>query len=219
VNPFRWWRRVGTSPEAGRAAGKGRWVVVDVESSGLDANRDRLIAVGALAVIDGAVQLGDAFEVVLRQGVPSSGANIEVHGIGGQEQARGEEPARALQEFLAFAAGDPLVAWHSAFDARMLDRAAREYLGGRFSPPWIDLAALAPLAWPGRVAGGTALDDWIAAFGVPIGQRHRAIVDCLATAQLFAAFLPHAQRLGAATAGAMASLSASGRWLGRPGFP
>jgi DNA polymerase III subunit epsilon len=207
------------TPGRDRPAGRGRWLVVDVETSGLNAAQDRLIAIGALAVTDGAVDLGDAFEVVLRQEAPSAHANIEVHGIGGLEQARGEDPGRALEDFLAFTGSDPLIAWHSAFDAQVLSRAARRFLGRRHAARWIDLAALAPLAWPGRVAQGTALDDWLEALGIPISQRHRAIADCLATAQVFAAFLPHAGRLGAPTAGALASLSTDSRWLGGPRFP
>ena len=218
MKALREWLARGPSVDGARPAGRGRWLVVDVESSGLDATRDRLIAVGALAITDGAVDLGDAFEAVLRQPAPSAAANIEVHGIGGLEQASGEEPARALGDFLAYAGSDPLVAWHAAFDARMLQRAFGEHLGRRYAPAWIDLARLAPVAWPDRVAGA-ALDDWIAALGIPVGRRHRAIVDCLATAQLFAAFLPHAQRVGAPTARAMASMSAASRWLGGPAFP
>lgn len=218
---MRWPRWPGRGPvtDPRRAAGRGRWVVVDVESSGLDATRDRLIAIGALAVTDGAIDLSDAFEVVLRQSAPSPDRNIEVHGIGAQEQAGGEEPAAALRAFLAFAAEDPLVAWHAPFDARLLERSVREHLDERFAASWIDLAVLVPLAWPQRVREPAALDAWIAAFGVPIAQRHRAIADCLATAQVFLAFLPEAARLGLPTAGALAKVSAGGRWLRGGGFP
>lgn len=200
-----------------RPAGQGRWLVVDVEATGLDATRDRVIAIGALGVTDGAVDLADGFEVVLRQEASSTDENIEVHGIGGLEQKGGEDPREAMQAFLDFAGQDPLLAWHAAFDARLLDRAAREHLGRRHDPPWIDLAALAPLAWPGRVAHGTALDDWLAALAIPVRHRHRAIADCLATAQVFAALLPRLPRLGAATAGDLAALSAGTRWLAGPG--
>ena len=39
-----------------------RWVVIDCETSGLDAARDRLLSVGAVAVRDGVVDLQDFFE-------------------------------------------------------------------------------------------------------------------------------------------------------------
>ena len=51
----------------------GRWVVLDVESSGLNPTADRLLAIAAIAVrTDGGqprIALGDSFEVVLRHDV------------------------------------------------------------------------------------------------------------------------------------------------------
>jgi len=38
-----------------------RYVVVDVESSGLNISRDRLIAIGAVAVANGRIRLDDSF--------------------------------------------------------------------------------------------------------------------------------------------------------------
>jgi len=186
--------------------------VVDVETSGLNALSDSLIAIGALAVRDGAIDLADSFEVVLRQERASTGANIEVHGIGGGEQLGGEEPRVALERFLEFVRDDPLVAFHAPFDAMVLRRALRERLGRGFRRRWLDLADVAPLAWPGRARGG--LDAWLEALAIPMAYRHRAIVDCLGTAQLFLAVLHAAPRLGAGSARALLALSQGDRWLG-----
>ena len=206
------WRR-SAEYDSGRLAGTGRWVVVDVESSGLDAMNDALIAVGALAVVDGAIDLSDSFEVVLRQAAPSANENIEIHGIGGTEQTSGEDPAEALAAFLAFVGKDPLVAYHAPFDATMLRRAISRHLGVTFSRPWLDLADIAPLVWPKYASRHSALDDWLEVFSIPVAFRHRAIADCLATAQLLIMTLPAAPSLGAPTAGKLISLSGASRWL------
>jgi len=200
-------------PDRRRPVASGRWVVVDVESSGLDPTRDVLIAIGALAVTDGDVDLADSFEVVLRQEAPSEDANIEVHGIGGTEQLEGEEPAAALAAFLAFIGKDALVAYHAPFDEMMLARAIARHLGMRFQRPWVDLAEVAPLAWPKRKGAGRGLDAWLEALEIPVAFRHRAIADCLATAQLFTAFLPEAARLGAASAAGLVDLAGNRQWI------
>ena len=57
-------------------------------------------------------------------------------------------------------------------------------------------------------------DAWLEALSIPMAYRHRAIVDCLATAQLLVAVLHEAPRLGAPTAKALLSLSQGERWLG-----
>jgi len=199
--------------DASRPARAGRWVVVDVESSGLDAGRDALIAVGALAVVDGAIDLADSFEVVLRQESPSSVENIEVHGIGGTEQAEGEEPGAALAAFLEFVGKDPLVAFHAPFDAIMLRRAIDRHLGIAFRRPWLDLADVAPLAWPKYASRLEGLDAWLEAFAIPVSFRHRAIADCLATAQLMLMVLEEAPVIGAPTAGRLLGMSGASRWL------
>jgi DNA polymerase-3 subunit epsilon len=201
-----------SDPRLARPPAEGRWVVVDVETSGLNPLRDSLIAVGALAVRDGEIDLADSFEVVLRQDRPSTGDNIEVHGIGGTEQLAGDDPAAALRRFLDFVADDPLVAFHAPFDAMVLRRALRERLGRGFRRRWLDLADVSPLAWPGRVKGG--LDAWLQALAIPMAYRHRAIVDCLGTAQLFLAVLAEAPRLEARSARSLLALSAGERWLG-----
>ncbi len=199
--------------DAGRPAASGRWVVVDVESSGLDAGRDALIAVGALAVVDGAIDLADSFEVVLRQPAPSSSENIEVHGIGGTEQTEGEAPAAALAAFLDFVGKDPLVAFHAPFDSIMLKRAIDRHLGLAFKRPWLDLADVAPLAWPQYASRVDGLDAWLEQFSIPVAFRHRAIADCLATAQLLLMVLGQAPVIGAPTAGRLLGLSGASRWL------
>lgn len=199
-------------PDAGTAVTAQRWVVVDVETSGLDATRDRLISIGALGVAGAAVDLSDSFEVVLRQARPSDGANIEVHGIGGTEQLGGSDPAEAMVAFLEFIGKAPLVAYHARFDETVIARAASGVLGLRFARRWLDLADVAPLAWPGRVRGN-GLDGWLEAFSIPVSFRHRAIVDCLATAQLLAAVLRDSERLRAPTTGRLLALSGQGRWL------
>ena len=199
--------------DARRAPHAGRWVVVDVETAGLDPGRDALLAVGAVGVRDGAVDLADSFEVVLRQGAPSGRENIALHGIAGGEQMGGADPRAGLADFLDFIGKDPLVAYHAYFDEAALARALKSQLGLRFRRRWLDLADVAPLAWPGRVNPRGGLDAWLEAFGIPMAFRHRAVVDCLATAQLLLAVLHAAPRLRARTAADLLALSGQRRWL------
>lgn len=206
------WRRLAEY-DPRRAPESGRWVVVDVESSGLDAIHDSLIAIGALGVVDGQIDLADSFEVILRQEAPSADHNIEIHGIGGTEQAEGEDPRQALAAFLDFVGKDPLVAFHAPFDSTMLRRAFGDHIGIAFRRPWLDLADIAPLVWPKYASRLSGLDDWLEAFSIPVAFRHRAIADCLATAQLLLMVLPAAAGIGAPTAGRLVSISGAERWL------
>jgi DNA polymerase III subunit epsilon len=192
-----------------------RFVVVDVESSGLNIHSDRLIAIGAIAVSDGVARLGQSFEVVLRQTTASSIDNILVHGIDGTTQTAGAEPADGLLAFLAFLGNAPLIAYHADFDRAMINRAARAHLGATIANPWIDLAWIAPALCPEIATGRRALDDWTAAFDIANTNRHNAVSDACATAQLLLILLSRARAQGHASLADLRELEDNQRWLAR----
>lgn len=178
------------SPRLDQPVSASRYVVVDVESSGLDTARDRLIAIGAVAVTHGRIRLDDSIEIVLQQTEASARDNILIHGIGGTIQREGTPPADALLAFLEYLGKDPLIAFHVAFDQSMINRALKTFLGIKFEHAWADLAHVAPALHP-RIARHTrALDDWMGIFGIGNYARHNALADAMATAELFLALQP-----------------------------
>jgi DNA polymerase-3 subunit epsilon len=182
-----------------------RYLVVDVEASGLQIRRDHLISIGAVALDRGVINPMDAFEAVLRQDTVSSTENILIHGISGSEQREGLEPAEALLRFLEYSRHTPLVAYHAYFDQAMIAQAMRRFLGIRYQPKWLDLAWLMPALFPDRYCNTVALDEWLETFGIENFQRHNAISDCLATAQLLQVALQRAAERGIDTPQALAA--------------
>lgn len=183
-----------------------RWIVVDCETSGLDARRDRLLAVGAVEVAGGRIALERAYAAVLRQAAPSTQANILVHGIGGEAQLGGRDPGEALRGLAAFIGGGLPVAFHAPFDAEVLRRADPPVKGR-----WLDLARLAPALYPQRK--DKKLDDWLAAFAIECPARHDALADAYAAALLFLVLLAEARRQGIDTVEALCDLAASSKWV------
>lgn len=159
-----------------------RLVVLDVETTGLNLVKDRLIAIGAVAVVLGKIDLNDSFETVLQQNQASSKENILIHGIGGAAQISGQSPVDALLDFLDFLGSSPLVAFHVTFDQTMLCRAMRQFLGLSFKRDWLDLAYVAPGLHPETRLH--ALDDWLKFFYIHNDSRHNALADAVSTAQL-----------------------------------
>jgi DNA polymerase III subunit epsilon len=210
----RWQHRQGGGADRAR-----RWVVLDVESSGLDPRQDRLLAVAAVALQAGPDRLSlcpaDSFEAVLRQPDSAVGpdrANILVHGIGLQAQRQGQAPAQVLTAFQAYVADAPLVAFHAAFDRALLDRPFQALLGRPLRNPWLDLADLAPAVCPKVRA--QALDDWLSHFGIEVAVRHQAAADSWATAELLQRLWPLARSQGCGPRFRdLARLAASRRWL------
>ncbi len=177
------WR---AQPAASRTAAfeASRYVVVDVETTGLNLVTDSLISIGAVALTNGRIALQDSFSVVLQQREASRKENILVHGISGSAQRDGLPPAEALLAFLEFLGSSPLVAFHVAFDETMIRRAIKQYLGFNFSHPWLDLAYVMPALNPDLMHSHRVLDDWSQRFSIYNEERHNALADALATAQL-----------------------------------
>jgi len=193
----------------------GRWVVVDTETSGLDPERDRLLAIGAVAVDDDGILLDDSFETIV-QGDPSGdAANIAVHGIGHGAQAAGMPARDALAAFREWAADAPRVGFHADFDRAVL----RVAFAGAGLPaddrPWLDLAPLAGALVPEAYRyGGRSLDDWLAAFGIECTIRHNAASDALATAELLLRLRAIAAKQGTRGFAALVKAARAQKWLG-----
>ncbi|MFP3518189.1 3'-5' exonuclease [Pseudomonas sp. SIMBA_077] len=161
-----------------------RWVVVDLETSGLHLNRDQVLSIGAMVIEDGAIDLSQAFErTLLRTDTPLS-PSVLLHGLGPSAIAAGSDPADALLDFMAFVGDSPLLAFHAPFDQHMLTRALKDSLGYRLQHTFIDVATLAPMLCPQADLREAGLDNWIKHFNLHVEERHNASADALATAEL-----------------------------------
>ena len=189
-----------------------RWVVVDVETSGMDIASDELISIGAVAMReDGHVLPGDSIEIIVRQGTASSRENILVHGVGVEAQLNGVDPRKAIGMFLEYLSTAPLLAFHAPFDRGFLARVIKFYVNQPFDNPWLDLAELAPALYP--TLNLRSLDEWLTRFGIPVSARHSAASDAFATALLASRLLPEARRQGAPSFGKMMRLARNARWV------
>jgi DNA polymerase-3 subunit epsilon len=194
--------------------------MLDVETSGLNAKRDRLLAIAAIGMqVDWPrqtlhIDLGDSFEVVLQQEHASSHANILLHGIGVQEQRAGLAPSQALQAFRQFVGNSPLLAFHCAFDEAVIQRHMTQHHLGELSNPWLDLDHLCAVTCEGVRA--RALDDWLRHFKIECSVRHQAAADTLAECELLQCIWP---RVAAQCHQwqDVRNLAAQHRWLPRSG--
>lgn len=188
------WLRASLGWPRRAAAEPSRWVVLDVEASGLDAARDRLLAIAAVGLrIDWAsgrlsVHPGDSFEVVLRQSEASTRDNILLHGIGVQRQMGGEPPGEALRAFEAYVGAAPLLAFHAAFDRVLIGRTLQAVTGHSLANEWLDIEHLCAVTHPQVRA--RSLDEWMAHFGIVCKARHQAAADTWAECELLQRIWP-----------------------------
>ncbi|MGY2232469.1 3'-5' exonuclease [Pseudomonas tolaasii] len=171
-----------------------RWVVVDLETSGLNLHRDEVLSIGAVVIEDGAVDFSQLFERTLQRAETKLSPSVLIHGLGPSAIAAGSDPAEALLDFMEFVGDSPLLAFHAPFDHHMLCRALKDSLGYRLGHPFLDVADLAPLLCPEANIREAGLDDWINHFKLHVGERHHASADALATAELMLILFSRASR-------------------------
>lgn len=174
--------------------GRARYVVVAVQPSGAGGRRERLLAIDAVAVENLRIDLANCYGAVLRQRRAGAAADVVPHGIGGEAQREGVDPAAAMLGFLEYLGKAPLVAFDAATTCGVVERAVRRVLGVPFTHPWLDLATLLPALHPD--AGCATLVQWLERSGLAEGLRGEAPASPIAVAQLLQAALDAATRAG-----------------------
>jgi DNA polymerase III epsilon subunit family exonuclease len=182
-----------------------RWVVFDLETTGLSAAASRICEIGAQEI--GRLELAATFETLVNPRVPLPRAIQALTGIE-PARLRSAPPAElAVRRFLSFAGGAVLVAHNARFDMAFLDREVELLTGRRVAAPVVDTVWLARRLLEGRVrrVGLASLAHF---FGTSASPCHRALADAQATAEILVALVGLAQERGARTVGDVVELAA-----------
>jgi len=161
-----------------------RWVVLDLETTGLNLHKDRVLSIGAVVIEDGAIDFAQQFERTLQCRELKISPSVLIHGLAPSAIAAGSDPAEALLELMEFIGDSPVLAFHAPFDQHMLGRALKEHVGHKLQHVFLDVADIAPLVCPQAQIREAGLDDWIEWFKLEVFERHNASADALATAEL-----------------------------------
>jgi DNA polymerase-3 subunit epsilon len=169
--------------------------MLDVETSGLNPNENRLLAIAAIALrVDWTrrhicIDPGDSFEVFVQQReLTREKDNILLHGIGVQRQQEGLAPHIALKAFEAYAGASPLLAFHAAFDQAVIERHMRQHLNRIMPNPWVDVEKLCAVTH--EKVRARALDEWMEYFAITCAARHQAAADALAECEVLLRIWP-----------------------------
>jgi len=176
-----------------------RLIVLDLETTGLNPQKDEVIAIGAVAINAGAIPLDDQFDLILRRPELDIRETVLIHGIGTEALTQGHEIEDALLHLLEWMDGDPILAYHSAFDQRFLEKTLKAELGYTASHLWMDVAELLPAFFPKAEIKGKGLDHWSEFFRLEASERHHAAADALVTAELTLVAMNEAQKTNVKT--------------------
>lgn len=182
-----------------------RWVVFDLETTGLSPRTSRICEIGAQEVVR--LELAGRYETLVNPRAPLPRAIQALTGIE-PAQLRSAPPAElAVRRFLSFAGDAVLVAHNARFDMAFLDHEVELLTGRRVAAPVVDTVWLARRLLEGRVrrVGLASLAHF---FGTSTVPCHRALADAQATAEILVGLVGLAQERGARTVGDVVELAA-----------
>lgn len=186
-------KRIGWSSAAARSKARRRqgaeelielerYVVIDVETTGLDLDKDEIIEIAAIRVVQGAEV--DRFHALVRfDGCVPKGVT-ELTGITDELlDSQGVELETAMKQFLSYVGDDVVVAHNAAFDSDFVQAMCEECDLDDFDNRCIDTVELAKKKMP--KAPNYRLKTLLEMLDLDNRRPHRAESDCEATLHLF----------------------------------
>ena len=159
-----------------------KFVVVDLETTGLDSSKHEIIEIGAVRVNRDS-DVHDTFQVLVKPKRRISRKITEIASIT-QEMLEndGQSLDSAVSEFVAFIGDHRLVSFNAEFDMAFLHNAASQS-GVAITNPTSCALKMARRAWPGRKS--YRLVDLAKDGGRSVTGAHRALHDCRLTITVY----------------------------------
>lgn len=172
-----------------------QFVVFDTETTGLDPDKDTVVQLSAVRIVNGKIQSQEVFDQLVDPERPIPARTTEIHGITDAMVKGAPKLAEAAQAFSEFCGDAVLVAHNAPFDMGFLHAQARAG-GPSFDAPALCTARLSRHLSPSQ--RGHTLDDLAERYDVdlPSEARHTALGDALATAEVLLKMVPRLHERG-----------------------
>lgn len=159
-----------------------RYVVFDMETTGLDWREDVILSIGGIGVASNAIHVGDYFEVSIKQD-GFSPQSVALQGALKDDEKVVE--AEALIQFLNFAKDAILVGHNVNLDIEMLNQALKRLDLGRIKNPLMDTNVLYQRWKDLPDDTQTTLDEVCDALKIKKNELHTASGNAYITALIF----------------------------------
>ncbi len=179
------------------------YVALDLETTGLNADRDSIIELGAVRFRDG--QVLDTFSQVVNPGRPIPRGIQQMTGISQAEADRAPSLGSVASRFRSFIGDAPLVGHNIKFDVDFL-KSNNLYRYNQEIDTW-EMAVILLPGLPSYKLGRVA-----EAFGLSLENAHRAFDDAEASFRIFEALRQRAIALPAAILQPINKLAANSDW-------
>jgi DNA polymerase-3 subunit epsilon len=177
-------------------------LAVDLETNGLNPNRDDILSIGFVAIDASAIKLATAKHLLIKPRTDINASGAIIHKIFDDRAATGVPLCEALPLLLNALAGRVLLAHYASIERRFLRVACRACFGVPLLVQTVDTLELEKrhlLRQQGAIsqdhlhADALRLANVRRRYKLPDAPNHDALEDALATAELFWALADHQQ--------------------------
>ncbi|MAZ25952.1 MAG: DNA polymerase III subunit epsilon [Cytophagaceae bacterium] len=178
------------------------FIAFDTETTGLDVKNDRILCIGAVAIMGNTIYTDEALEVYVEQDVYSS-KSAEIHGILKKGKQKRITEEQAVKKFLDFIGNSVLVGHHVGYDVAMINNALKRLGAPRLKNKLLDTGLLyknsiheVNLLNKDKVY---SLDELCDEMKISMEDRHTAAGDAYITALAFLKICSRMRRNGKLT--------------------
>ena len=160
-----------------------RFVVLSTETSGLSPNKDVILSIGAFAVINDSILIGDSFEALILQYKFFHENGLTNEFMVESKMKKLSEP-EAIKSFIEFIGNSVLVGHHINFDVEIINVALERIDCGRLKNEALDIDVMHRKLHDINDKQ-FSLDELCTTYNVPISDRISSAEDAFKTALLF----------------------------------
>lgn len=163
-------------------SGHTKYVVFDLETTGLSSTTDAIVEISAIKVIDGSVS--EEFSTLVNPGIHIPYSSSSIHGITDDMVADAPSTDEALNSFIEFI-GDYDLVGHNIlrFDMKFIQRDVERFFGTTLNNDIIDTLYLSRKYLPKLCSH--SLGALAEHYDVSYEGAHRALTDCRITLEVY----------------------------------
>ena len=174
--------------------------VLDLETTGLDVDEDRIISVGLIPILNYEMFPGKAYHTLVYQDHFKKDS-VSIHGLTMDDLKSGITEESFLETIIPELAGTVIVGHHIGFDIAMINKSLNRHWGCKLVNPVLDTAMMYKRCFPIKfvydkyINQVPTLDEIASEFELAFHDRHSAMGDAAITGVIFMKLLRKLQHL------------------------
>ncbi len=156
-------------------------IVLDIETTGLDYTKEKMVEFAALRLEDGKIK--DKYSTLINPKQHIRKASIAIHGITEEMVADAPTEEEVIGKILEFIGEHPIVAHNAIFDYSFLNESSLRYCGKELTNVRVDTQQMFKEVYPDLDRHGLGMLSEV--FNVKLTNHHRAMADAMALAMAY----------------------------------